>query len=545
MGDASQYPAIETDRAQAQEWWRGATIYQIYPRSFKDSNDDGIGDLAGIMDKLPYVKNLGVDAIWLSPFFRSPMKDFGYDVSDYRAVDPIFGTLADVDQLLARAHELGLKVIIDQVWSHSSDQHAWFEKSAANREGPYADWYVWADAKPDGSAPNNWQSVFGGPSWTWHPRRRQYYLHNFLPSQPDLNFWNPAVRAEILDTARFWLDRGVDGFRLDVINLIYHDHLLRDNPSLSHTHAPAMPSLFQRHLFDRTRPECLSFVEDLRALMDGYEGRMTVGEIFDEDPLTAQRAYVEGKNRLHTAYSFFLLDARGLTPQLFAQAQTAWADASGWPSWSLGNHDVVRFASRMGLNEDPAHIKLALATLLAMRGTIFLYQGEELGLPQANVPRDRLRDPFAIASYTGNAFRDGARTPMPWNGDLVQAGFSTAAQTWLPLDPVHRTLCAHGQAGDPDSVLSFTRRLISVRQANPALQRGGVRLLQADEAGVVWLREHEGQAIACMFNVSAEGPLDVTLPNPPAHTLISQGEVTVTQAKVRLGPSAFAYLQLA
>ncbi len=301
-----------------EDWWRGAVIYQIYPRSFRDSNGDGVGDLNGVSEKLDYVASLGVDGVWLSPFFRSPMKDFGYDVSDYRDVDPLFGTLDDFDALLGRAHALGLKVIIDQVWSHTSDRHPWFQASC-DPASDKADWYVWADPKPDGSPPNNWQASFGGPSWTWNARRRQYYLHNFLPEQPDLNYWNPAVREAILDVARFWLDRGVDGFRLDVINYLAHDPALTDNPVAGYRRPPATASQYQKHIHDRSQPLALGFVETLRALMDGYAARMTVGEIFDEEPLVRQIEYVE-PGRLHTAYSFFLLQATKATPALFAQA---------------------------------------------------------------------------------------------------------------------------------------------------------------------------------------------------------------------------------
>ncbi|MEO8812191.1 MAG: alpha-amylase family glycosyl hydrolase, partial [Caulobacteraceae bacterium] len=278
-------------------WWRGAVIYQVYPRSFRDSDGDGVGDLRGIAGKLPYIASLGVDGIWLSPFFTSPMKDFGYDVSDYRGVDPLFGTLADFDDLLTKAHELGLKVIIDQVWSHTSNKHPWFIDSAASREADKADWYVWAEARADGSPPNNWQAVFGGPSWTWEPRRRQYYLHNFLIEQPDLNYWNPAVQDAILDAGRFWLERGVDGFRLDVINFIFQDSQLRDNPAAPYGRPPATPTRFQLHLQDRSRPEALAFLGRLRTLMDSFPERMTVGEIVDEDPLARQQEYTVPPHR--------------------------------------------------------------------------------------------------------------------------------------------------------------------------------------------------------------------------------------------------------
>src|SRR5688572_4782440 len=297
------------------DWWRGGVVYQIYPRSFRDSTGDGVGDLRGVIAKLDHVASLGADAIWPSPFFRSPMKDYGYDVSDYYDVDPLFGSLDDADALIKRAHELGLKVIIDQVWSHSSDQHAWFAESRASRDNPRADWYVWADAKPDGSPPNNWQAMFGGCAWTWDARRRQYYLHNFLPEQPDLNVRNAAVQDALLDVARFWLERGVDGLRLDVVNFLTHDAQLRDNPPIEHTRAPPRPHQFQRHLYDRTQPETLPFLSRLRALLDSY-GAIAVGEIEDEEPLKVQREYTDGPERLHTAYSFFLLRARAMTPAL-------------------------------------------------------------------------------------------------------------------------------------------------------------------------------------------------------------------------------------
>ncbi|HEV2365473.1 MAG TPA: alpha-amylase family glycosyl hydrolase [Caulobacteraceae bacterium] len=483
------------------EWWRGAVIYQIYPRSFCDSNSDGVGDLPGIISKLDYVAGLGVDGVWLSPFFVSPMKDFGYDVADYRDVDPLFGTLADFDALLARAHALGLKVIIDQVWAHTSDAHPWFVASAAARQGPKADWYVWADARPDGSPPNNWQASFGGPSWTWGPRRRQYYFHNFLAAQPDLNFWNPAVGEEILSIARFWLDRGVDGFRLDVIANLFKDRKLRENPRAAYETAPAMPTSFQRHVFDRCRPETVAFLSRLRALTDTYEDRMMVGEVVDTPPLPRQLEYTAGTDRLHTAYGFLFLSARSAPPALFAEAMTAWEGASGWPSWSLGNHDVPRFASRLARSGDPRQARALLAALFFLRGTIFLYQGEELGLPQANLPLAALKDPYAIAAYTGGAGRDGARTPMPWTTEGPSAGFSASAETWLPVDPAHRPLAVAAQQAGPDSFLQFTRRLIALRAAHPALRLGEARVLRAPDGVLAIERSWQGERLLCLINL--------------------------------------------
>ncbi len=486
----------------ASDWWRGAVIYQIYPRSFLDTNGDGIGDLRGVLEKLDYVASVGVDGVWISPFFRSPMKDFGYDVSDYRDVDPLFGSLADFDAVLAAAHALGLKLIIDQVWSHTSNLHPWFVESAASRDNPKADWYVWADAKPDGTPPNNWQATFGGPSWTWNPRRRQYYLHDFLSEQPDLNYWNPAVQDAILEVARFWLDRGVDGFRLDVINHVFHDRELRDNPPFGPAETPATTTQFQRHLWDKSRPEALPFLGRLRAVVDGYDARMMVGEVFDEAALERQQDYTTPPDRLHTAYSFFLLQAPEATPALFEEALNSWTQAAGWPSWSLGNHDVERFATRLARSGDPRQVNVLMAVLLCLRGTIFLYQGEELGLPQAHVPFERLRDPFAIAAYTGGAGRDGARTPMPWTADGPSAGFSASADTWLPVDPAHRPLAVDRQESDPASTLAFVRLMIALRRDHKALREGDAAP-RSMAPGVLGFERHaEDERLLCLFELA-------------------------------------------
>ncbi|HEY3889069.1 MAG TPA: alpha-glucosidase family protein [Caulobacteraceae bacterium] len=529
------------DRA---DWWKHAVFYQIYPRSFLDSNGDGIGDLAGIEAKLDYIAALGVDAIWLSPVFTSPMKDFGYDVSDYRGIDPIFGTLEDFDALLAGAHARGLKLIVDQVWSHTSDKHAWFIESASSADNQKADWYVWADAKPDGTAPNNWMAVFGGPSWTWHPRRRQYYLHNFLVEQPDLNFWNPAVQDAILDTARFWLDRGVDGFRLDVINFLFHDRALTDNPPAGLAGPAAQATDFQRHIHDRSQPQTLAFIARMRALLGSYGDRMTIGEVSDADMLGRQIEYTATAERLHTAYSFFLLTARDPTPALFADAMTAWAGAAGWPSWSLSNHDFVRFPTRMAHSGDPAQVKGLLALLLGLRGTPFLYQGDELGLPHARVPFERLRDPFAIAVYTGGSGRDGARTPMAWTSDAPNAGFSSAAETWLPVDPRHLPLAVAEQEGDPQSMLNFTRTVLALRRGSPALQAGEVRLLEAGPGVLAFERSLGGERVVCAFELAGQaGHLyHPEMAGSEAFALI--GGAVVAETGIELAPFAFAWVRL-
>jgi alpha-glucosidase len=413
--------------------------------------------------------------------------------------------MADFDALLARAHALGLKVVIDQVYSHTSNQHPWFIESSASATNPKSDWYVWAEAKPDGTPPNNWQGNFGGPAWTWHPKRRRYYLHNFLAEQPDLNFHNPAVREALLAVAAFWLDRGVDGFRLDVANYYFHDRDLRDNPP-THRQQPAPRTYeFQWHVYDKSRPETLDLIADLRALTDCYPDTMMVGEIGDDDDLARQREYTDGPNRLHTAYSFHLLNTRDATPGLFTSALAAWQGAAGWPSWSLGNHDVPRFPTRFGgASPFRAQVDGLLAALFALRGVIFLYQGDELGLPQARVPFDRLRDPYALAAYVGDAGRDGARTPMPWSPSAPMAGFTTASDTWLPIDPDHLALAPATQERDPHSHLAVTRRLIALRKAHAALRIGESETLDAPANVLAVLRAHGEQRVLCVINLGPE-----------------------------------------
>jgi len=448
-------------------------------------------------------------------------------------VDPLFGDLADFDAVLARAHALGLKVIIDQVWSHTSNLHPWFIESAGSRENPKADWYVWAEAKPDGTPPNNWQAVFGGPSWTWNPRRRQYYLHDFLSEQPDLNYWNDEVQEAILGVARYWLDRGVDGFRLDVINHIFHDRSLRDNPIASYASPPTTTTQFQRHVRDKSQPEALDFLARLRTLTDLYDARMLVGEVFDEDMLERQQEYTAPPDRLHTAYSFFLLHAPAATPALFAEALRAWAHAPGWPSWSLGNHDVERVASRLARSGDRRQADILLAVLLCLRGTIFLYQGEELGLPQADVPFEKLQDPFAIAAYTGGSGRDGARTPMPWTPDGPSAGFSAGAETWLPLEPAHRSLAVASQERAAGSTLNLTRRLIALRRSARALALGDAAV-QATPAGVLGFeRRLADERLLCLFDLAGEGAV---VPAP--------GVGEVLAAFNAAGPGALGFVEL-
>lgn len=486
------------------EWWRGAVIYQIYPRSFLDTNGDGIGDLAGITERLGYIAALGVDGIWVSPFFPSPMKDFGYDVADYTGVDPMFGTLDDFDRMLGEAHRLGLKVIIDQVYSHSSDRHPWFVESRSSRDNAKADWYVWADPKIDGTPPNNWLAVFGGPSWDWDTRRRQYYLHNFLKEQPDLNLHSPEVQAAILDVAAFWLDRGVDGFRLDVANFFMHDPELRDNPPFDHPN-PVKPYWLQRQIYNRTRPENLAFVARLRALLDRYPERMAVAEIASDDPVGTMVAYTDGPQRYHTAYSFvFLRQSFGAAHIRRSVEHMLAASGSAWPSWAFSNHDVERVVSRWGGEgeESPALPKLLMALLVSLRGTLFVYQGEELGLPQADVPFECLQDPEGKTFWPEHKGRDGARTPMPWRSDAAHAGFTSGAP-WLPVDPRHGVLAVDRQEADAASMLNFTRAFLAWRKRHPALVAGDIRFVDAPEPVLAFERAGADERLLCVFNLSA------------------------------------------
>lgn len=490
-----------TDTLALVPWWKGAVIYQIYPRSFADTDSNGIGDLPGITAHLDYVASLAVDAIWLSPFFTSPMRDFGYDVADYCGVDPVFGTLDDFDALVERAHDLNLKVIIDQVYSHSSDQHAWFQESRLSQDNDKSDWYVWADAKADGSPPNNWQSVFGGPAWTWDARRGQYYFHNFLAQQPDLNVHHPEVQDALLGVARFWLDRGVDGFRIDAINFAMHDPGLRDNP-------PAPPGKrtrpfdFQQHIHNQSHPDIVMFLERLRALTDLYGDRFTVAEVGGDHSLAEMKTFTAGNARLNSAYGFDFLYAEALTPALVAKVADDWPDVAGWPSWAFENHDAPRAISRWVADEhrEPfARMKMLL--LCSLRGSIILYQGEELGLPQVEVPFDQLRDPEAIANWPQTLSRDGARTPMPWRSDKHSLGFSDV-QPWLPIGSAHEALAVDLQEGDSESMLRFTRQCLDLRERVPALRHGSMHVVEADDSLLVFNRASHGRQIRCSFNLS-------------------------------------------
>ncbi len=497
----------------AHPWWKGAAIYQIYPRSFADSNGDGIGDLPGITGRLDYIADLGFDAIWIAPFFTSPMLDFGYDVSAFRDVDPIFGTLADFDALIVRAHQLGLKVIIDQVYSHSSDQHRWFEESRHSRDNPKADWYVWADPKPDGTPPNNWQSIFSGPAWSWDARRGQYYFHNFLQQQPDLNLHNADVQDALLDTGRFWLDRGVDGFRIDAVLHMMHDPLLRDNPpTRDNAKLKARGHDFQDNIYNQGHPGILQFLSRVRKLTDEYGDIFTVAEVGGTGAGSFLQSCAEGSDRLHSAYGFDFLYASELSPDLVCTALRQWPDdgRTGWPTWAFENHDAPRAVSRWarpGWDAD-SFSRMKMAVLCALRGNIIVYQGEELGLDQVEIPYDQIKDPEALKNWPLTLSRDGARTPMPWAADAHNHGFSDG-HSWLPFGENHGPLAVDRQGNRPDSMMSLTRQLLALRTENPALRWGEIVDCRVEGDVLILKRQAEGQTVVAIFNMSAE-----TVPTP-------------------------------
>jgi alpha-glucosidase len=528
----------DTSPAAALPWWKGAVIYQIYPRSFKDSNDDGLGDLKGCLEGLPHIASLGVDGIWLSPFYPSPQDDFGYDVSNYCDVEPDYGTLADFDRLLAAAHAHGLKVIIDLVCAHTSDQHAWFTESRTNRTNAKADWYVWADAKEDGGPPNNWQAVFGGPSWTWDARRQQYFMHNFLPSQPQLNVHKREVQDALLAAARFWLDRGVDGFRLDAINFAMHDPQMRDNPP--NPRPPKVitrPFDMQQQKHNMSHPDIVLFLERMRALLNEYPGSFTVAEVGGPEPAAEMKAFTADDKRLNTAYNFDFLYAKKLSAALVKRSLSQWTDApgEGWPSWAFSNHDAPRCVSRWAAPETrDAAARQALMLLLSLRGNAFIYQGEELGLPQAEVRFEDLRDPEAIANWPLTLGRDGARTPIPWTADLPYGGFSQKAKPWLPMDPRHPALSVAQQAHDSASMLAFTRATLAARRQLAPLRAGGFQPLDSDADVLAFIREDEGARVLCVFNLS-DAPAQFT-PPPGAWSLAYASAGGLTTLPTHLAP---------
>ncbi|KAA1155463.1 alpha-glucosidase [Pseudoalteromonas sp. FUC4] len=522
------------------QWYKGAVIYQVYPRSFQDSNNDGIGDLKGIINRIDYIKSLGVDAIWISPFFKSPMKDFGYDISDYRDIDPLFGDLNDFDELISQAHDRDIKIIIDQVLSHTSDQHQWFLDSRDNLTNDKADWYVWADAKEDGTAPNNWLSIFGGGAWQWEPRRGQYYLHNFLTEQPDLNFHNPDVRQAVLDNVEFWLKKGVDGFRLDAINFCYHDALLRDNPAKpidkrqGRGFSEDNPYAFQYHYYNNTQPENIEFMQDIRTLLNKYPGTVSLGEISSEDSLATMAEYTQGGDKLHMGYSFELLTNDYSSEYIRTTVQTLEQRMTeGWPCWAFSNHDVERVASRWSKNGEinSQQCKMLTALLASLRGSVCMYQGEELGLGEASVAFEDLQDPYGITFWPNFKGRDGCRTPMPWEqADSSNAGFSEV-KPWLPVDDAHKQQSVAVQTNDSNSILNAYREFMAWRKNQAVLLEGDIEFIETPEPVLAFHRTLGEQKMLCMFNLSSQQ----TAINMPTSIVKEYNELSHHSAKLDQG----------
>ena len=521
----------------ATPWWETAVIYQVYPRSFQDTNADGVGDLAGILERLPYLAELGVDAVWISPFYPSPMADFGYDVADYTGVDPIFGTLEDFDRLIERAHSLRLRIILDFVPNHSSDQHPWFLESRSSRENPKRDWYLWRDPEPgsgppESRPPNNWMSHFGGTAWTWDAKTGQFYLHSFLPQQPDLNWRNPQVRRAIYDAMMFWLDKGVDGFRMDVLWLLIKDDLFRDNP-INPEWQPGSSS-FGRYLplYTADRPETHEIVAEMRTLLDTYPGdRLLIGEIYlpirelvryygssapaptsSRHDMTAVAMTGARLNGAQLPFNFHLIQTPWRTStiaQLIRDYEAA-LPPGAWPNWVLGNHDQPRIASRIGMEQARA----AAVLLLTLRGTPTMYYGDELGMTNGHIPPELVQDPAEKRQPGIGMGRDPERTPMQWDG-TPNAGFTRAPQPWLPVLPTYGQQCVSAEEEDPASMLSLVRRLLALRRAHPALCRGTVSEVSptpGQQTGVLsYLRTAGDERIFVALNLTNE-PQPVTLP---------------------------------
>lgn len=531
-------------------WWKGAVLYHVYVRSFFDSDGDGHGDLPGVLAKLDYIAGLGVDGIWLSPIHPSPNRDWGYDVADYDGVQADYGTLEDFQRLLDAAHARGLKVLLDEVLSHTSDEHPWFVESlTGGPTGPKADWYVWADPKDDGTAPNNWLSVFGGPAWAYQPKRRQHYHHKFLRQQPKLNWREPAAREAALSVLDLWLSRGVDGFRLDVAGTFLHDAALTDNPpvpmderrGLHWSHAGNL----QRHLFDSNLPGNVEVLDVIRRRVEAHGAdRFVFGEFSEEEARCG--AYCTPDRGLHSGYTFVLLLARKLETRFVREHYRTLADhPDHWPTISFSNHDVPRTVSRFGGKDaSPELAKMLLALLLALKGTTLIYQGEELGLPQARLARDQLRDPVGDLYWPYDGGRDGCRTPMPWTPG-PNLGF-TDGTPWLPAASEHAGLTVAEQDADPDSALAFAREMIAFRKGSAALRLGELEFLEKDEPVLAFVRRHEDETIACLFNFS-DSPRFVDAPELAGAELLTvrAGDADLRGGSIGLSPYAAAFLRLA
>jgi alpha-glucosidase len=526
--------------AEGHQWWQHAVFYEIYPRSFADSNNDGIGDLKGITFKLDYLKDLGVDAIWISPCYPSPQVDFGYDVSDYENIDPMYGTLADFDNLTAQARQRNIRIIMDFVINHTSDQHPWFLDSKSSKTAAHRDWYIWREGKGPGQPPNNWLSTFGGSAWKFDPTTNQYYYHYFYAAQPDLNWRNPALENAMFDVTRWWYKRGVAGFRLDAVDTMYEVEDLRDNPVLRGKNDYGDPNMEDK--YNKKLPEMHQALKRLRRVADESDA-VLIGETWTHDVAELREYYGDHNDELQMPMDFLFTEVKTLSPPEFRR-QIAGVEASGgWPVFVISNHDIVRSYNRYGDGVHTDEIaKLMAALYLTLRGTPIMYYGEEIGM-QNNDPKRKedVKDPKGRTGWPKDIGRDGERTPMQWN-DSTNAGFSTATP-WLPVPDSYKTHNVATELKDPDSILNFYRKLLSMRHTNPALVEGSYIALNQDDPNVIsYLRSYKGQAVLVAINMSTTAQnmkFDLAAQGfPPANfkSLLATKQATAQGAQVSLPP---------
>lgn len=537
-----QGPSVSTASPDPHAWWQHAVFYEIYPRSFADSNQDGIGDLNGITSKLDYLKDLGVDAIWITPCFPSPQVDFGYDVSDYKNIDPMYGTLADFDRLISEAKKRDMRVILDFVINHTSDQHKWFTDSRSSRTAQFRDWYVWRDGKASGKPPNNWISIFGGPAWKLDPKTGQYYYHAFYPEQPDLNWRNPAVKDAMFDITRWWYQRGVAGFRLDAVDTLFEDPQLQDDPVLPGKTKFGDPRL--ERVFNNKLPQVHEVLQGLRKVADEH-GAVLIGETWTDNIDELKQYYGQSGNELQMPMDLMFATVNKVSAPDFRR-QIAAADSTGWPVYVISNHDIVRSYVRYGDGQHNDAIAKLMATMyLTLRGSPILYYGEEIGMENNDPKRkEDVQDPIGRRGWPEEKGRDGERTPMQWDTN-ANAGFSPA-KPWLPVPASYTTHNVDSESKDLSSVLSTYRRLLQLRRTNPALREGQyIALNESDTNILAYLRRDKDNSVVVALNMSPT-PQDFSLnlaqlaiDNPKLRTLLTTESVQITgPARISLGPFA-------
>jgi alpha-glucosidase len=534
LAGGAQSRAQSADAA-GHPWWQNAVFYEIYPRSFADSNNDGLGDLNGITSKLDYLKDLGVDAIWISPCFPSPQVDFGYDVSDYVNIDPMYGTLADFDRLASEAHKRGIHIILDFVVNHTSDQHKWFLDSKSSRASAHRDWYIWRDGKGPGQPPNNWTSVFGGPAWKFDPATNQYYYHYFYPEQPDLNWRNPAVQEAMFDVTRFWYKRGVSGFRLDAVDALFEDPKLTDNP-ITEPGKNAFGDSIEENKYNSGLPEVHDALRGLRQIADQYNA-VLIGETWTADIAELNEYYGKGNNELQLPMDFLFTMVNKLSPAEFRKQIAEVNSASGWPTFVISNHDIVRSYDRYGDGKHNDQIaKLMAALYLTLRGTPIMYYGEEIGMKTTPPTRvEDVKDPIGRKGWPKEKGRDGERTPMQWN-DSKNAGF-TEGTPWLPVPDTYKTHNVAAESKDPHSVLEFYKQVLKLRHTNPALLSGDYKAFHENDGNVLaYLREYKDQTVLVALNMSAS-PQKINLDGfSSTKALLATGNSAAKGKEVSLEP---------